>query len=155
MCCQTDLHSVFGCVYDANGACPDCEKARAVHKMPAPKTATQLQKFISLVTYLSPLLSSFITPLHEVLKKGTEFIWNNYKEAFDKVKSIVCSDTTLQYFGICKPVTVRVDASQKSLGVTLLQDCCPVAFPSKALTPVEQHYANTECELLTCVFRAE
>ena len=35
----------FGCVYDVNGAHPDPEKVSAVHKMPAPETATQLQKF--------------------------------------------------------------------------------------------------------------
>ena len=64
----------FGCVYDANGAQPDPEKVSAVHKMLAPKTATQLQKFLGLVTYPSPFipsLSSFIALLHGLLKKGT------------------------------------------------------------------------------------
>ena len=124
--------------------------------MPAPETATQLQKFLSVVTYLSPFLpslSSFTAPLHELLKKGSKFIWNkSYQEAFDKVKSMVCKDTTLQYLDIHKPITVQVDASQKGLGSALLQDGYPVAFASKALIPVEQCYANIECELLTCVF---
>ena len=149
----------LGCVYVANGGHPDLEKVSAVHKMPAPKTANQLQKFLRLVTDLSPFipsLSTFTAPLHELLKKGTEFIRNNsYQEAFDKVKSVVCMDTTLWYFDVCKPVTVQVDASQKGLGAALLQDGHPVSSTSKALTPVEQHYANIECELLTCVFRTE
>ena len=68
-----------------------------------------------------------------------------------RVKSMVCKDTTLQYLDICKPVTVQVDASQKGLGATLFQDRCPDAFVSKALTPVEQHYANIEHELLVPV----
>ena len=68
---------------------------------------------------------------------------------------MVCKDTTLQYFDICKPVTVQVDASPKGLGAALLQDGCPGAFPSKVLTPVQQHYANIEHELLACVFGAE
>ena len=42
----------FGCVYDANGAHTDPEKVSAVHKMPASETATQLQKFLGLVTCL-------------------------------------------------------------------------------------------------------
>ena len=84
------------------------------------------------------------------------FIWNNsYWEAFDKVKSMVCKDNTLQYFDVHKPVTVQVYASQKGLGASLLQDGHPVAFVSKALTSVEQHYANIEHELLACVCRAE
>ena len=149
----------FRCVYDVNGTHPDPEKVSAVHKMPAPMTATKLKKFLSLVTYLSPFipsLSSFTAPLCELLKKGTEFIWNDsYQEAFDKVKSMVCKDTTLWYFDVCKPVTVQVNASQKGLGASLLQDGYPVAFASKALTPVKQHYANIEHEQLTCVFEAK
>ena len=58
-------------------------------------------------------------------------------------------------FNVCKPVTVQVNACQKGLCAAFLQDGYPVAFTSKALTPVEQHYANIECELLTCVFGAE
>ena len=149
----------FGCVYDVNGAHPDPEKVSVVNKMPAPETTTQLQKFLRLVTYLSsfiPSLSSCTAPLCELLKRGTDFIWNNnYQEAFDKVKSMVCKDTTVKYFDVCKPVTVQDDAFKKDLGATLLQDGCPVAFNSKALTPVKQHYANIEHELLTCVFGVE
>ena len=158
MCCQADLHSIIGCVHDATGAYPDPEKVRTVHKMPAPKTSTQLQNFLGLVTYLSPFipsLSSFTSPLHELLKKATEFIWNNsYHEGFHKIKSMFCKDTT-QHSNVHKPVTVQVDTSLKGLGAALLQDGHPVAFASQALTPVEQLYANIEPELLACVFGAE
>ena len=159
-CAVKQTFLVFlGCVYDVKGAHLDPEKVSTVHRMPAPETATQLQKFLSLVTYLSPFIpsiSSLTAHLVELLKKGSEFIWNNsYQEAFDKVKSMVCKDTTLWYSNIHKPVTVQVDASQKGLGAALLQDGHPVAFASKTLTPVEQQYSNIECELLTCVFRAE
>ena len=64
-------------------------------------------------------------------------------------------DTTLRYFDAHRPVIIQVDASQKGLGATLLQDGRPVTFASKALTPTEQHYANIECEMLACVFGAE
>ena len=159
--CAVKHNSVvfFGCVYDATGAHPDPEKVNTVHKMRAPKTTTQLQKFLRLVTYLSPLipsLSSFTTPLCRLLKKGTEFVWNNtYQEAFDKVKLLICKDTTLWYFNVHKPVTVQVNISSKGLGAALLQDGNPVVFISKTLMPVEQCYANIECELHTCVFGAE
>ena len=48
----------FGCVYDANVAHPDPEKVSAVYKMLIPLTATQLQKFLGFVTYLSPFIPS-------------------------------------------------------------------------------------------------
>ena len=83
-------------------------------------------------------------------------MWNpTYQEAFNQIKKLVCKDTTLRYFDVWKPVTVQVDASKKGLGAALLQEGCPVAFASKALTPTEQQYANIECEMLACVFRAE
>ena len=68
---QTSI--VFLCVYDATGTHSDPEKVSTIHKMPAPKTATQLQKFLRLVNYLSsfiPSLSSFTTPLCGLLKEG-------------------------------------------------------------------------------------
>ena len=63
--------------------------------------------------------------------------------------------TAWWYFDVSRPVTVQVNTSQKGLGASQLQDGHPVAFSSKALTPVKQHYANIECGLLTCVFGAE
>ena len=156
---RQDSVNFFGCVYDANGAHPDPGKVTAVHAMTPPESPAQLQKFLGMVTYLSPFvpsLSTFTAPLRELLKKDREFTWNStYQEAFDKVKQIVCKDTTLRYFDVRKPVTLQVDASKKGLGAALLQEGRPVAFASKALTPVEQRYANIEREMLACVFGAE
>ena len=44
---------------------------------------------------------------------------------------------------------------KKGIGVIPPEDGCQVAFASKALTTVEQCYANIEHELLTCVLGAE
>ena len=112
-----------------------------------------------MVTYLSPFilqLSSHTATLRGLLKTDIEYIWNaTYQVAFDKLKSLVCEDTTLRYFNMKKPVTIQVDASGKGLGAALIQDDGPVTFTSKALTPTEQHYANNERELLTCIFGVE
>ena len=112
-----------------------------------------------MVTYLAPFipqLSSHTATLRGLLKNDVEYSWNaTYQVAFDKLKSLVCEDTTLRYFNMKKPVTIQVDASGKGLGAALIQDDGPVAFASKALTPTEQRYANNERELLACVFGAE
>ena len=160
--CDVKATSVtfFGTVYDRDRAHPDPKKVEAIHKMPPPEGPQELHKFLGMTTYLSPFIPSLSTltaPLQGLLKKGTEFTWNNsYQDAFDTVKKMmVCMDMTFWYFDAHKPVIIQVDASQKGLGATLLQDGCPVAFASKALTPTEQHYANIECEMLACVFGAE
>ena len=104
-----------------------------------------------MVTYLSPFipqLSFHTATLRGLLKTNVEYSWNaTYQIAFERLKSLVCEDTTLRYFNTKKPVTIPVDASSKGLGAALIQDDGPVAFTSKVLTPTEQHYANNEREL--------
>ena len=119
----------------------------------------ELQSFLGMVTYLSPfipLLSSHTATLRGLLKTDVVYSWNaTYQVTFDKLKSLVCEDTTLRYFNTKKPVTIQVEASNKGLGATLIQDDGPVTFTSKVLTPTEQRYANNERELLACIFGAE
>ena len=68
----------FGCLYNANGVHPDPEKVDAVHALPAPTNVTELQEFLSMVTYLSPFihgLSTLTAPLQELLRKDANFTW--------------------------------------------------------------------------------
>ena len=159
--CEVKSNSVkfFDCVYDKHGAHPDPSKVSAIKEMPAPQNRGELQSFLGMVTYLSPFipqLSSHTATLRGLLKTDVEYGWNaTYQVTFDKLKSLVCEDTTLRYFNTKKLVTIQVDASGKGLGAALIQDDGPVAFASKALTPTEQRYANNESELLTCIFSAE
>ena len=77
----------FGYLYDANGVHLDPGKVDAVHALPAPTNITELQEFLGLVTYLSPFipgLSTLTTPLRELLKKDTDFLWNcTYNTTFE------------------------------------------------------------------------
>ena len=105
----------FGCICDKDQTQPDPAKVSTEHNMASPEAPTQLQKFLSMGTYLSlfmATLSLFTTLLHVLLKKSKEFTWNeSYQEAIDTVKCLVCTDTTLWYFCIYKPITIWVDAS--------------------------------------------
>ena len=77
----------FGCIYNANGVHHDPGKVHAVHALLVPTNITELQEFLGLVTYLSPFipgLSTLTTPLQELLKKDTYFIWDcTYDAAFE------------------------------------------------------------------------
>ena len=145
---KAQVVNFFGCLYDANGVHPDLGKVDAIHTLPVPTNVTKLQEFLGLVIYLSPFipsLSILTTPLHELLKKDTDFLWNHtYDSTFQWVKEAVISDTTLRYFNPSLPMTLQVDASQIGLGAALLQNGKPVAFTSKALTETECWYANIE-----------
>ena len=95
-------------------------------------------------------------PLHELLKKDTNFTWNcTYNAAFQWVKEAVISDTTFRYFNPSLPATIQVDASQVGIGAALLQNGKPIAFASKALTKTKCWYANIEREMLAAIFGVE
>ena len=149
----------FGCLYNANGVHPDPGKVDTVHALLVPTNITKLQEFLCLVMYLSPLipgLSTLTAPLHELLKKDTDFIWNcTYNAAFQWVKETVISDTTLRYFDPSFLVTIQVDASQAGLSAALLQNGKSMAFASKALTKTKCWYASIEREMLAAIFGAE
>ena len=149
----------FGCLYDANGVHPDLGKVNAVHALPSSTNITELQEFLGLVTHLSPFipgLSTLTAPLHDLLKKDADFIWNHtYDAAFQQVKEAFISDTTLRYFDPSLPVTIQVNALQVGIGAALLQNGKPIVFASKALTETECQYANIEREMLAIVFGVE
>ena len=149
----------FGCLYDADGVHPDLGKVDAIHALPVPTNFTKLQESLGLVMYHSPFipgLSTLTAPLHELLKKDTDFIWNHtYNVTFQLIKEDVVSNTTLRYFDPSLPVTIQVDASQVGLGVALLQNGKPMSFASKALTKTKYWYANIEREMLAAVFGVE
>ena len=140
----------FGCLYNADGVHPDPGKVDTVHALPAPRNITKLQEFLGLVTYFSPFipgLSTLSVPLHELLKKDTDFTWNcTFNVAFQQVKEAVISDTTLRYFNPLLAMTIQVNASQVGLGAVLLWNDKPMAFASKAFTKTKCQYANIERE---------
>ena len=142
--CEVKQDSVtfFSIVYDTDGAHPDPKKVDAVHQMPPPENPSQMHRFLGMVTYLSPFipsLSTHTTPLQELLKKESKFTRNTfYQEAFNRMKELICKDTTLCYFDVQKPVTIQVDASGNRLRAALLQEGHLVAFASKAFVPTDQ-----------------
>ena len=149
----------FGTVYDKDGAHPDPSKVEAIMQLSAPENRQQLQEFLGMATYLSPFvpnLAANTADLRELLKKDVDFTWSaSHQLAFDKVKSLICKETTLSYFDPSKKSVIQVDASQKGIGAVLLQDGKPIAFASKSLSETEKRYANIERELLAVVFGCE
>ena len=61
---------------------------------------------------------------------------------------MITSPTSLQYFDSTQPITIQVDASQRSIGAVLLQANGPVKFASKLLSEAESRCSNIEREML-------
>ena len=138
------------------GVKPDPDKVTAFKEMPAPTTPQEVRRFLGMANYLSkflPKLSQISEPLRKLTEKEAEFQWNREeREAFAKIKELMCSDTVLAYFDDSKPITIQCDASGEGLGATLLQEGRPVASVSRSLTKSERNYAAMELECLAVVF---
>ena len=105
-----------------------------------------------------PHLSHHTEQLRAMLKQDAVFAWDEMPNAsFQKIKDLIAKSATkpLRYYDQRKPVTVQVDASQRGLGVCLLQEGQPIAYASKSLTDTETRYANIERELLAIVFACQ
>ena len=146
-----------GHILTQNGIKADPEKTSAILNMNAPHDRPSLLRFIGMINYLSPYcqnLSSTIRPLTELTKKEMLFDWSStHQTAFNKAKTMIASAPVLRYFDPKKPVILQVDASEKGLGGTLLQqneqqNLQPVAFTSCTLTDTERRYSQIEKECL-------
>ena len=153
--------SFFGAEYSADGMHPCLKKIQGITEMTPPTDKQQLASFIGMVTYMGnfvPHLSHHTEPLCAMLKQEAVFAWDEMANAsFQKIKDLIAKSATkpLRYYDRRKPVTVQADASQRGLGVCLLQDGQPIAYASKSLTDTETRYANIERELLASVFTCQ
>jgi hypothetical protein len=133
----------FGHIISAEGLKPNPSKVRAVKDMQPPQNKAELETILGMVNYLSkfaPNLSEITSPLRKLLVKDVHFAWDQPQEqAFQKIKDVITQSPgpVLSYCDHKKELTLQVDASKFGLGATLLQDCKPIAFASKSLTPTE------------------
>ena len=151
--------SYSGHVLSADGVKPDPLKVEAIKAMPPLGDREELQRFLSVVTYLSkfiPNMSQIGAPLRQLLQKDVEWSWGQAEnEAFESLKTAISSTPVLKFFNPKEPVSLSVDASSKGLGAVILQNNQPVAYASKALTESQQNYAQIEKEMLAIVFGCE
>ena len=153
----------FGSIYTADGVRPDPKKSEEIFNLPSPTSVKELQQFLGMVQYMSPFianLSEKTGPLRELTKKDSSWMWTaTHETTFRSIKEEICNAITLSYFNPRLDTKIQVDASTRGLGAALVQvengHEKVIAFASKALTPVEQRYANIEREMLAVVFGAE
>ena len=89
-------------------------------------------------------------------RKGEHFQWTQQRrEAFERVKQLLCEETTLAYFDPDKKTRLYVDGSKKDgVGSILaqynseLQTYQPVRYDSRALRDAERRYSQIEVESL-------
>ena len=105
-----------------------------------------------------PDYSTVTAPLHQLTKKDEPFRWGSQQQAaLDKLKQLLTSAPVLAFYNLNAATRIYVDASPQGLGAILTQqqqngDYQPIAYGSRALTPTESRYSQTEREALAVVW---
>ena len=145
----------------AAGLQPTDAKVKAIKEAPAPMNVSQLKSFLGLVNYYGkflPNLSSVLSPLYRLLQSSTKWSWGaEQATAFQKVKSMLTSDSILVHFDPDKELLLSCDASPYGVGAVLSHKFedhqeKPIAFASRSLAPAEKKYSQLEKEGLAVIF---
>lgn len=144
--CKLRLPEVpfMGDVISEDGLQPDSSKTLGVKEIPTPSNN---QRF-------APILSQITALKRELLKEQNQFV-RDYQvrgASFKQLKEVIYASPVLKYFDCKADTELLYESSDKGLGVCLMQGGLPIAYASRAMTPVEVNYANIEKELLAIVF---
>jgi len=96
--------------------------------------------------------SEILAPLTALTSKTVPWLWTPiHEKAFQLTKKIISREVMLSYPQFDQPFIVHTDASHTQLGAVISQSNKPLAFYPRKLTPTQQCYTTTECELLAIV----
>ena len=158
-----DTIEFYGFIFGKGGVSPEPKKVTAVLETPAPTNAKEMRSFLGLTNYVSrfiPDYASLTKPLRDLTRKDEEWQWTTeHDKAFRELKTRLTQAEVMKYFDPSLPTEVVVDASPFGLGAILTQrdndKVYTIAYASRALTPVESRYSQTEREALAVVWACE
>jgi len=156
----------WGVILSGKGISIDQNKVAAVSAFKQPTNVSETKSFIGMTNYCSKFLHHYAdlsAPLRELAnKKESEFNWTKQCDtAFNTLKKLMCEAPTLSFYDTKKKTELVVDASPIGLGAILMQYGTDekqknvVAYSSRALTPVERRYSQTEREALAIIWSME
>ena len=135
-------------IFSADGVSPDRKKIAAITNAPRSTTVSGVR--------------SITTPLRQLTKKNARIQWlPAHESAWKTLTRALTSAPVMAYFDTNKCTELIVDASLTGLGAILQQhtpdkqDHKVIAYASRALSPVEQRYSQTEREALAIVWAME
>ena len=156
-----DKITYLGHTLSAAGITPSLERTQAMANAKPPSSVNELQSFIGSANYgrkFIPRFTAIMIPLYALLRKNAIWKWDAAEtNAFNEIKSALCSAEILAYYSNDKRLKLQTDASGAGLGAVLLQEEStgtfrPISYASRVLAKAELNYSNIERELLALVF---
>lgn len=144
----------LGHIISREGLKPNPDKIEAVKKFPTPKKQRNIREFLGLTGYYRRFIKNFsgiAKPFTHLLENDTEFIWDKKTQnAFDNLKSALCTAPILQFPDFSQPFIITTDASGFAVGAVLSQGeigkDLPIAYFSRVLRGAEVRYDTYENE---------
>ena len=134
---------------------PDPRKIADIINAPVPSNATEVRSFLGMANFCARYIPNFADiaePLRRLTHKNAAFVWRKeHTVAFERIKKLLTSKPVIAYFDVKKDTSLIVDASPIGISAILTQSTANktprvIAYASRALTPVERRYSQTERE---------
>ena len=164
--CQFSVQEVkfLGQTINESGISPDQDKVKAIIDMPEPTDVSGIRRFLGMINQLgkfTPHLAEITKPIRDLLSKKNDWTWGHAQQmCFAQLKESLTSAPVLSLYNANRETTLSTDASSYGLGAVLLQkqpdgELRPVAYASRAMSGVEQLYAQIEKEALATTWECE
>jgi hypothetical protein len=160
---EVSTTTFLGFVISDRGVQVDPAKTAIIRNWEPPSTKREVQSFLGFCNFYRRFIQAYgrvSRPLSKLTGKDTPPRFELDQEqldAFERLKALLMSAPTLQYFQHGRETRLETDCSDLAAAGTLSQKCVsdgqwhPVAFYSKALQGAETHYEIHDKELLAVV----
>eukprot|EP00794_Sanderia_malayensis_P016472 gene16472-18109_t len=155
---------ILGHIVSAEGIKADPEKIESILRLPVPKNVADVRSFLGMVNQQSkfaPDLANKTKPLRDLLSKNNTWMWGPpQQKAFNEIKRCLTEAPVLALYDCNRQTKITADASSYGIGGVVYQlqedhSWKPIAYFSRALTPVESRYSQIEKECLAFTWLAE